>query len=840
MRISLLLFILLYAGSSLLGQTSLLGDADGPRTLAVIVGVSKYKDEKITSLNFADEDAKAFASFLQSTAGGSVPPENIRLLTNEEATSANFFREMVWLGDESQEGDKAIIYFSGHGDVERKLPGGGGFLLTHDCPHTNYLGPWSISLDALQTYISGLEAKNVKVIMISDACRSGNLAGNAIGGSGITTLALKNGFQNTAKILSCQPEELSLEGTQWGGGHAAFTYHLIQGLMGLADDNKDEQVTLWEIDKYLSETVSREVAPKEQTPFTDGDRKVVLATVDKKTLRTLKKAKEEELPSFDIVETKGFEESALKKASREVKDTYANFLRTLEAEQLLEPKEDCADHYYQQLMLQDETEAIRPSITRNYAAALWDASVDAFHVYIKSDSIRLAEMFKSDPKFSLYPGYLKRASELLDSTHYMYKNLVGTYNYFQGKVKTVEYFETGKPQAVLDEAIASQEKSLEYLETANSYFELAIANYNNRKIDEAIKFYEKAIELSPTWSQPYDGLGSIYRDMGKYQQAGEMYDKALEYAPKELLGPAHRNIGYVSYKMGNYMNAETHLNEAKKYRPEDPFIHYYLGAMYRDMMRPDEAEAAFLKTIQLQNSFAAAFYYLGLVYQDQDRFADAQEVLETAVKEDPRNPSFLYHLGANHYYLEDYETARSTLEKVLALDPGFSDAYYYLGNSLQKLGRNEEAKVILEKATEKSPKDPEYFFQLGLLQFEKGNYPGADSLFQKVLALDPGQPYARYYLGMSYYLQKRLDEAIIQLEKAQQLLTDDPNLNYQLGLVYYENTDFINAESALRKAIELNPTNGLAYQTLGFVLMKLGREDEGAQMLGKAQELGVE
>ena len=840
MRIPLLFPLFFFICSSLFGQISLLGDDAGPRTLAVVVGVSKYKDEKIPTLNFAAKDAEAFAAFLQSPAGGNVSSENIRLLTNEQATSANFFKEMVWLMDESKSGDLVYIFFSGHGDVERKLPNGGGFLLTHDCPHTNYLGPWSVSLDALQAYISGLEAKSVKVVMVSDACHSGNLAGNAIGGRGLTTLALKTGFQNTAKILSCQPDELSQEGTQWGGGHAAFTYNLIQGLMGLADDDNDDKVTLWEIDKYLTEHVTREVKPESQTPFTDGDRKAVLALVDSKTLKTLKKKKEEELPSFAMVDTKGLEDSFLGKASDGVKTAYAGFSRTLAAHQLLEPKEDCTDLFYQQLMTQPETEPIRKTLTRNYAAALWDASVDAFHVYIASDSVRLAEMFKSDPKFTQYPAYLKRASELLDSTHYMYKTLVGTYNYFQGKVKTVEYFETGRPQAVLDEAIASQEKSLEYIEIASSYYELAVANRNNQKIDAAIKYYKKALELSPTWSQPYDGLGAVYRDMGDYPQAAEMYDKALEYSPKELLGPAHRNIGYVSYKMGNFVNAETHLNEALKYRPEDPFIHYYLGSLYRDMKRFKESEEAFLKTIQLNKSFAAAFYYLGLVYQDQERYDDAQSVLETAVKEDPDNASFLYHLGANHYFKKEYDACMANMQEVLRLNPSFSDAYYYLGESLKSLGQTEEAEEVWKNAALKSPEDPEYFFQLGVLQYQKSDFPGADSLLQKTLTLDPGHPYALFYLGLSYWQQKRLEESAVQLQKAQHLLIDDPNVNYQLGLVYYEMGNYAKAEPALLKAIEGNPDFGVAYQTLGFVYKKQGREAEARQMLEKAKSLGVD
>lgn len=838
MRVSVL-FIFICIATVLTAQQPLFDESAGPATRAVIFGVSKYLDSRITPLQYADKDAESFAAFLQSAAGGSVPPENIHIATNEQATCAKFFQEMGWLREKSQEGDRAIIFFSGHGDVETDADGM-GFLLTHDCPYNNYLGPWSIELTQLEAAITRLENQNVEVLMITDACRSGNLSGNNLGGRGLTAQALARSFQNTTKVLSCQPNELSLEGQQWGGGHAAFTYHLIQGLIGLADQNKDAKVTLWEIDQYLSSTVTRDVAPKSQTPFTDGDRNKVIALVDKKSLKDLQRKKAEELPAFSTVETKGFEEAVVAKAGQEAKTAYAGFNRTLEAEQLLDPAGDCTETYFNQLIGITAAASIHETITRNYAAALWDASIDAFHVYIKSDSVRLAEMFKSDPNFSKYPLYLKRAAELLDSSHYMHNSLMGAYNYFNGKVKTVEYYETGRPASVLKEAMESQEKSLEFMEIASSYYELAVANYENKKFAKAEEYYRKAIEKSPTWSQPYDGLGALYRDKGNYAQARGMYEKALELSPEELKGPAHRNLGYVYHKLGEYEKAESQLIEALKYRPKDHFIHYYLGALYRDMKRFGDAENAFLKTIQLNAKFAAAFYYLGLIFQDQERYADAEAVLETAVNEEPRNASFRYHLAINHYYQQQYETATVMLQEVLDMAPGFTDAYYYLANSLKALGRNDEAEKALLQAAEKAPADAEYLFLLGLARFEAQDATNADSLFRQALQLDPDHPYACFYLGMSLLQLGKKTDAALQFEKAAALAPEKADIRFQLGLTYYELKNYAQAEGPLLKAIEIDPGFGLAYYTLGLVYSKSGRPDDAGQMLDKAKELGVE
>ena len=79
---------------------------------AVIVGISKYEANGITQLEFADRDAKVFADYLKSNAGGSVPEENIRLLTNENATFAAIYDALDWLLDVCKKDDLVYFYFS--------------------------------------------------------------------------------------------------------------------------------------------------------------------------------------------------------------------------------------------------------------------------------------------------------------------------------------------------------------------------------------------------------------------------------------------------------------------------------------------------------------------------------------------------------------------------------------------------------------------------------------------------------------------------------------------------------------------------------------------------------
>ena len=84
---------------------------------------AKCGDARDTHNYDHDRDAEAFVTYLQSPAGGSLSDDNIRLLTNEKATGGKLVSELDWLRENSMEGDVAIIYFSGHGDVEKDLFG---------------------------------------------------------------------------------------------------------------------------------------------------------------------------------------------------------------------------------------------------------------------------------------------------------------------------------------------------------------------------------------------------------------------------------------------------------------------------------------------------------------------------------------------------------------------------------------------------------------------------------------------------------------------------------------------------------------------------------------------
>ena len=146
------------------------------KTYAVVVGISSYQDATIDQLQYADADAIAFANFLKSKTGGSIPPENIRLLTDSNATQAAVILAVNWLAKVCKKDDVVFFYFSGHGDVENVTMFNNAYLICYNTLKDVFEG-MSLSVEKLNDIAKTLSARTLaNVVLITDACHAGKIA----------------------------------------------------------------------------------------------------------------------------------------------------------------------------------------------------------------------------------------------------------------------------------------------------------------------------------------------------------------------------------------------------------------------------------------------------------------------------------------------------------------------------------------------------------------------------------------------------------------------------------------------------------------------------------------
>ena len=235
-----------------------------PNIFALLIGINNYHDERVSDLNFAEQDAQAFYKFLIAPQRGAVLPKRVKLLVGDLATASVIEQNLRRTLRASSPGDMIIIYMAAHGVPD---PEGGSelFFLSSDSNMDSLLKT-SISKTDLEKMLSRY-VSNRKIILITDACHAG-----AIGmSSQLMAFSTRSIQQRTFRLLNklatshdglailsaSRANELSQEDSKWGGGHGVFTYYLIRGLGGEADKSpSDGFVTLREIRDYLYDKVS--------------------------------------------------------------------------------------------------------------------------------------------------------------------------------------------------------------------------------------------------------------------------------------------------------------------------------------------------------------------------------------------------------------------------------------------------------------------------------------------------------------------------------------------------------------------------------------------------------
>ena len=209
----------------------------GGQTYALLVGVSKYAKPEL-SLQFADADASVFSQLLESPRGGGLPPGNVLLLTDEKATTAavrNGFQD--FLKRRAGKNDTVVILIAGHGTVE--VPGSkNAFILTYDSDPQD-LKSTALPMAELQSLFEEQLSKVGRVLLFVDVCKAGTIGTihNTTVSANVQQLGDVEG--DLFGLLASRPKEVSLEGPQFGGGHGVFSYYVIKGLEGAADENKD-------------------------------------------------------------------------------------------------------------------------------------------------------------------------------------------------------------------------------------------------------------------------------------------------------------------------------------------------------------------------------------------------------------------------------------------------------------------------------------------------------------------------------------------------------------------------------------------------------------------------
>jgi uncharacterized caspase-like protein len=148
--------------------------------------------------------------------------------------------------------DTVYILIAGHGTVDVH----GAYILTYDSD-PNDLAASALPMSELRALVEKELTTAGHVIFLADVCRAATIAGQKTTALGGVVEKIGEAPGEMLGLMAARPKELSLEGPEFGGGHGAFTWSVLQALTGAADTNGDGFVTAGELIDYVSTAVPK-------------------------------------------------------------------------------------------------------------------------------------------------------------------------------------------------------------------------------------------------------------------------------------------------------------------------------------------------------------------------------------------------------------------------------------------------------------------------------------------------------------------------------------------------------------------------------------------------------
>jgi tetratricopeptide (TPR) repeat protein len=141
------------------------------------------------------------------------------------------------------------------------------------------------------------------------------------------------------------------------------------------------------------------------------------------------------------------------------------------------------------------------------------------------------------------------------------------------------------------------------------------------RVDEAIRCFQRAVQIKPGYAEAHNNLGNAFLQTGRVDEAIVQDREALKIWPG--FAEAHFNLGLALGQKGRLDEAIVQFQAALKIKPGFAQAHYTLGNTLGQKGRVDEAISHYQMALQIKPDFAEAHNNLGTALRHKGRVDEA-------------------------------------------------------------------------------------------------------------------------------------------------------------------------------------------------------------------------
>ncbi len=374
---------------------------------------------------------------------------------------------------------------------------------------------------------------------------------------------------------------------------------------------------------------------------------------------------------------------------------------------------------------------------------------------------------------------------------------------------------------------------------------------NQKKYEDALKFFAGYVKSNPNDSDGHYYLGLCYKNLNQMKKSSIHLQKAYELSPnleKISVSPAssydvsaeddYLDMANMYFDNGDYKKSLQYADLMLKVNPNSANAFILKTKIYYKQNNINQAKIYFKKALMVDNSLINSIWakklnvtkvpeynydYYNIKGLENYYSADIKGALKYFIKAaemEPKNPAVYNNMASAYMKLNDFENAKKALNKAIAADKNFNLTYINLAKleMLKDEGKkssNDKAEKYLQKAVKVNPNSKYAYLELGNFYLKNKEYALANENFKNAVLIDGNFFEALMGLGISYVEEGNLSDGIKVLRKAstaEKNGTKNPDMLYYLAKICVANANFAEAKTYLLEALRQNENHNYYFE----------------------------
>lgn len=313
----------------------------------------------------------------------------------------------------------------------------------------------------------------------------------------------------------------------------------------------------------------------------------------------------------------------------------------------------------------------------------------------------------------------------------------------------------------------------------NSEFPSDYINYYNQgiklskvgKFRNALKFYERAIELNPYVPEVYVEKGIVLFNISSFNESLESFERALKL--KGDIKEAFFYKGRILVERARFKEALLCFNSYLKLDSSNSDAFLYKGISLMELGQYVEALESLEESLKLDPNNKKAYIKKASILVSQGNFNEAMIYIDKTLENEKNNSELYCEKGICLYQLKQFDDSLDYLNTALKIDTNCSKALYYKGLIfLNELYKYNEAIACFDKYSSLQENDYRGYLQKAITLIELRKYQEALIVSSAAIKINDKIPELFYEQGLVYLLLSKWEDSLFSLNRALELNAD--------------------------------------------------------------------